>query len=160
MDLREALLQATQHFAIPVERQFRVESTDDVELGDRFGIAFARAVPDLVERHRVSLGIFLAFAERAQSATGDADIGRIDVAIDVEIGHFAMHALAHDVRQVADAEQIVRSEKSKAVVEIEPFASQNFQMDRQEPHVVKRRGKHLEGTSTEQKDITGPKHEE
>ena len=34
--LREALLQAAQHLAVPVERQLGMQAADDVELGDRF----------------------------------------------------------------------------------------------------------------------------
>ena len=43
-------------------------------------------LPDLLQRHRVRLGIFGLLAESAQPATGDANVGRIDVAVDVEVG--------------------------------------------------------------------------
>ena len=86
--LREALLQAAQHLAEPVQRQFRMQAADDVELGDRFAPAFAGAVPDLFERHGVGLGIAHALAEGAQAATGHADVGGIDVAVDVEVGRW------------------------------------------------------------------------
>ena len=44
MHLREAQLQAAQHLAIPVERQFGMKSADDVELGDRFASSLRPAV--------------------------------------------------------------------------------------------------------------------
>ena len=67
MHLREALLQAAQHLAIPIERQFGMQAADDVELGDRFAPAFARAMPHLFERHGVGLGV-LAPACRKRTA--------------------------------------------------------------------------------------------
>ena len=84
--LREALLEAAQHLAEPVEREFRVQAADDVEFGDRLAPAFAGAMPDLFQRHGVGLGIAHPLAERAQAATGHADVGGIDVAVDVEVG--------------------------------------------------------------------------
>jgi hypothetical protein len=57
MHLREALLEAAEHLAEPVERQFRMQAADDVELGHRLGIPLAGLEPDLLERHRVRLRI-------------------------------------------------------------------------------------------------------
>ncbi len=78
--------EAAQHLAIPIEGQFRVQAADDVELGDRFAPAFAGAMPDFLKRHGVGFGIFGALAEGAKAATGHADVGGIDVAVDVEVG--------------------------------------------------------------------------
>ncbi len=101
MDVGEARLEAAQHLAIPIEGQLGMQTTHDVELGDRFGVTFARALPDLFDRHGVGFGIAHALAEGAEAATGDADIGGIDMAVDVEIGGIAVQALADQVSQVA-----------------------------------------------------------
>ena len=101
MHLRKALLEAAQHLAVPVEGQLRMQPADDVELGDRFAPALARAMPDLLERHGVGLGISRLLAERAEPAAGDADVGGIDVAVDVEVGDVAVQPLAHQVGHVA-----------------------------------------------------------
>ena len=103
MHLREALLEAAQHFAVPVQSQLRMQSADDVELGDGFAPALAGAMPHLFERHGVGFGIAHALAEGAQPATGHAHVGGVDVAVDVEVGHVAVQPLAHQVGQVADA---------------------------------------------------------
>ena len=137
MDLRKPLLQAAQHLAIPIERQLRMQAAHDVELGDRFAVAVAGAFPDLFERHGVRLGILGALSESAQAATGDADIGRIDVAVDVEIGDVAVQALAHAIRHPADAQQIGRAVERHAVVETQAFAGVRLFANRLEAGVVK-----------------------
>ena len=100
---RKALLQAAQHLAVPIQRQLRMQPAHDVKFGDGFAPAFARALPHLVERHGVSLGIAHALAEGAQPATGHAHVGGVDVAVDVEISDVAVQPLAHQVGQVAQA---------------------------------------------------------
>ena len=106
MHLREALLQAAQHLAIPVERQLGMKSADDVELGDRFAPASACRLPHLVERHRVGLRIARFLAEGAQPAARHTNVRRIDVAIYVEEGDIAVQPFAHDVRHVAESQHV------------------------------------------------------
>src|SRR6185437_13295875 len=63
-------------------------------------------LPCLFERHCVrAVRIFLA-PKRAQPTGSNADIRRIDVAIDVEKCRIAPHALAHMIRKPADSENI------------------------------------------------------
>ena len=126
MHLREALLQAAQHLAIPVERQLRMQSADDVKLGDRFGPASARGLPHLVERHRVRLRIARFLAERAQPAARNADIRRVDVAVHVEVRDVAVQPLADDVRHVAERQDVRRAIQRHAVVEAKPLAGLDF----------------------------------
>src|SRR5215471_21684910 len=108
MDLGKALLEPAQHFAIPVERQLGMQPAYDVELGYRLRPTFSRLVPDLFQRHGVRLGIAHAFAEGAKAAACHANVGRVDVAVDIEVGTVAVEALAHDIGQIADAQDIVR----------------------------------------------------
>ena len=122
MDARKALLEAAQHFAIPIEGQLGMQAAHDVELGDRLRITFAGALPDLFERHGVRLGIASVLAECAEAATGDADIGRIDMAVHVEIGSVAVQALADQVGQVTDGKDVTGAIKRDAVLERQPLA--------------------------------------
>ena len=103
---------------IPVERQLRMQAADDVELGDRFASSPRPArCPDLVERHRVRLRIARLLAERAEPAAGHADVGRIDVAVDVEVRDVAVQPLAHDVGHVAERQDVGGAVQRHAVVE-------------------------------------------
>ena len=56
-----------------------MEAAYNVELGDRFRPAFPCPVPDFFERPGVGFGIFGFLSERAELATGHADIGGVDV---------------------------------------------------------------------------------
>jgi hypothetical protein len=70
-----------------------MQAADNVELRHRLAVAFAGAVPHLVERHSVPLGIAHLLAERAQPATRYAHIRRIDVPVHIEIGRVAVQPL-------------------------------------------------------------------
>ena len=139
MHLRKALFQAAQHLAVPVQRQLGMQAAHDVEFGDGFAIALAGLVPDLFKRHRVCLGIALLLAERAQLATGHADIGRIDVAIDVEVSLVAVQPLADLVRQPADPQQIRSAINRQAVLIGQPLAGGDLGSDRFETSIFKHR---------------------
>ena len=162
--LRKALLQAAQHLAVPIESQLRMQAAHDVKFGDGFAVALAGLVPDLFERHRVRLGIALLLAERAQLATGHADIGGIDVAVDVEVSLVAVQALADLVRQPADAQQIRSAVNRQAVLVGQPLAGVDLGADRFEASVFKR-GSHQKdrvscalGQNTQENDTIVHQH--
>ena len=136
MHLRKALLQAAQHLAVPIQRQLRMQAADDVKLGDRFAPAFAGAMPHLFERHGVGLGIAHLLAEGAQAATGHADIGGVDVAVDVEISGVAVQALAHQVGHVAQRQNVLSAVKRDAIFKRQAFARFHFFADRQQAGVL------------------------
>ena len=119
--LREALLQPGDHVGVVLERQFGMQAADDVELGHRLGVAGGRGVPDFFQRHGVSAGrVFLA-AEGAEPAGRHANIGVVDVAIDVEVGDVAVHPLAHVVGQPPDGENVARAIERQRVVLRQPL---------------------------------------
>src|SRR5580698_11283357 len=130
MNLGEALLQASKHVAVPIERQFGVQTADNVELSDRFAPAFSRAVPHFVERPGISLGILGAFPEGAKLAARHADVGGIDVAVYVKPCDIAVLALSNQVGHIADGENIGAFEKGNAVVKIQADISLNFLKNR------------------------------
>ena len=106
MYLREALFQPAQHLAKPIQRKLRMQAAHNVKFRHRFGPADSRRLPDLFERHGVRIRIFRTFAKGAKPTTGHADIGRIDVPVDVEIGTVAMKPFTHQVGHVADSKQV------------------------------------------------------
>src|SRR5579885_630167 len=96
-----------------------MQTADDVKFGDGLAPAAAGRFPDLFQGHGVRLGIAYAFAERAQPATGDAHVGRVDVAVYVEVGDVAADALANQIGEPADAEQIGGAIQGEPVLEAE-----------------------------------------
>ena len=113
-----------------------MQAADDVKLGDRFRVAGGRRLKGLFQRHGVGAGrIFLA-SERAQAAGGDADVRRIDVAVDVEVRGVAVHPLAHPVGQPADGENVAGAVKGESVGLVQALSGQDFVLDRMETGVV------------------------
>src|SRR5258708_39749673 len=93
MHLRKALLQTGDEVQKILKRQIRVQPADNVELRNRFTVTGSRGLERLFEGNGVSAGrIFLA-AESAQPASGNADVGRINVAVYVELSSVAVTML-------------------------------------------------------------------
>ena len=100
-----------------------------MEFGDRLGVAGGCGLESFFQRHGVGAGrVFLA-AEGAEPAGGDADVGRIDVAVDVEVGLVAVHALAHVIGEPSDGEDVAGAIEGKRVLLAEAFAGQHFVFD-------------------------------
>ena len=108
------------------EGQIGMQAADDVELGDRFGVAGCRCLPGFFERHGVAGGVALLAAEGAELARRHADVGGVDVAIDVEVGHVAVHALAHVVGQPAHGQHVAGTVERKAVVKTEALPGEHL----------------------------------
>ena len=132
-----------------------MQPADDVKFGDRFAPALAGAMPHLFERHGVGFGIAHALAERAQAATGHADIGGVDVPVDVEVGQVAVHPLAHQVGQVADGQNIGRAIEGDGVVEGKALAGFHLLADGYKTRIIDDDW-HGSDTRFEEENIGGP----
>src|ERR1017187_2816841 len=154
MHLGKALLEAAQHLAKPVQRQLRMQAAHDMEFGDRFAPAFARALPYLVERHGVCLGIAHALAESAQPATRHTNVGGVNVPVDVEVSGIAVHPLANQVGQIPQRQDIAGAVERYAIVEGEPLAGFHFSTDGNQASVID--NCHVLHVWLEQENIGGP----
>ncbi len=133
----EALLQAAKHLAVPIQRQLGMQAADNVEFSHRLAPAFTRAMPDFVQGPGVSLRILGSLSEGAQLAACHANIGRIDVPVDVKPRDVAVFALAHQVGHIAQGQNIGAFVKRYAVGEIQANISLHLLQDRQKPAVFK-----------------------
>ena len=113
-----------------------MQASHDVEFCDGFAVPGSRCLKGLFESHGVGARRVLFSPESAQAASSDAYIRRIDMAIHVEIGFIAVHALADMVRQPADRQNIAGSIQSQSVVSIEAFASQDLLVDRHKAGII------------------------
>ena len=113
-----------------------MQPADDVKLGHRFGVAGSRGLEGLFERHRVGAGSVFLAAEGAQAAGRHANVGRIDMAIDVEVRLVAVHALADLIRQPADGEDVAGAVERESVVVGQAFAGQHLVVNGLEAGVV------------------------
>ena len=129
MHLREALLQARAQIQEILKWKIRVQSADDVEFGDRLSVSGGCGLESFFQRHGVSPGrIFLA-SEGTETARGHADVGRIDVAVDIEVGLIPVHAFANVVGKPADGEDVAGAVEREAVLLAKAFAGQHFLLD-------------------------------
>ncbi len=113
-----------------------MQASDDVKLGDRLIVSRGRRFERLLKRHCVGpRRIFLA-AEGAEAARRDAHIRGINMAINVEVGLVAMHALADVVSHPAHSEYIAGAVERKRVGGIKAVAGHQFGMNRLQPGVV------------------------
>ena len=101
-----ALLQAANHFQKIFERQIGMQSANNVEFGCAFANALLGALINFFEGVSVGARRVGVAAERTQLAMRHADVGRIDVTVDVEIGDVAVLFFADVVGEPADREQV------------------------------------------------------
>src|SRR5436190_4065332 len=76
----KSFLQSAKQIEVVLERQFRIQAANDMELGQRIRVFLLGEVKDLVEQHRVAalLAGFPRVSSLAQLAVNDADVGVID----------------------------------------------------------------------------------
>ena len=136
MHLGKSLLQPTHQVEKIFQRQIRVQPADDMKLRHRLRVARGRRLPSLFQRHGVACLVALLAPKGAQPAVRHANIRRVDVPVDVEVGHIPVHPLAHMVSQPAHSQHVRGTIKRNPVVELQPLASQNFAGNRLKPRIV------------------------
>ncbi len=148
MNLGKALLQAAHQVEKVLQRQIGMESANNVELRHRLGVARGRRLPRLFQSHRVARRVALLASEGAQPAIRHADVGGVDVAIDVEVGHIAVHPLAHTVGQPAHGQHVRGAVEYESVVEAQPFTVHHLGGNVLQPRVVRAKGCGMGGSAS------------
>jgi hypothetical protein len=126
-----------------------------VKFGDGLGVSGGGGFESFFKRHGVSAGrVFLA-AEGTEAAGGDTDVGRIDVAIDVEVRLVPVEALADVIGEPADGEDVAGAVERKGVSGIEALAGEDLVMDRVKARVVGLERVGHAGLMIAQRQVTG-----
>ncbi len=128
VDVGEALLEAAEHLEVPLEGEFGVQAADDVELGHLVAALLGGVRVDVLVRHLPGVVLARQRREAAELAVVgvDADVGRIDVAVDVEVRHVAVLATAHGVGETAEVQDVRRREAGERVRLVEALAVSYF----------------------------------
>src|SRR6478672_3844536 len=113
-----------------------MQSANDVEFRDCLGVARRGRFKSFFQRHGVGAGSVLLAAESTQPASRHANIGGIQMAVDVEVCLVAMHAFADVVGHPAYGQNIAGTVESKSVIGIQSIASHNLVMDWAQPGVI------------------------
>ncbi len=120
MNLRKALLDAAQHFLVPVDLKIGMQATLHQHAGAAQFNGFPNLVVDGVELENVSLfggGTLQGPIEGAEGAILGAEIGVINVAVDdVGSNAFRMQPAAHRISFHADADQVVGAEQVESLL--------------------------------------------
>ncbi len=101
MDLWKMSVQGGDDSAIPLVGSLMMQSTDDMHFRATVIRRFLATCDDLLVRHRITLGVTQIATERTEPAAIDADVGRIQMRVDVEVADVAIHSLANLVCQLA-----------------------------------------------------------
>ena len=131
LDLGPGGVDGLDEALVVLERPVGMVAADDVDLAD-VRLDHADDVLDrLLERALLAL-LLGVVAERAGE---DADVGRVDVAVDHEVDPVAGLLALDVIRHAAEREQVVGLEAGQAVVEVEPLASAHLVPHASEPRV-------------------------
>src|ERR1700722_2640833 len=134
--LGKALLKARDQIKEILKGKIGMQTADDVELRHRLAVAGGCGLPGLFESHGVGAFGALLAAKGAKPACGYANIGRVDMPVDIEVSKVAVHALAYVVGQPAHCQNVLRTVERDALVEIETLARQNLFGNRPQAHIV------------------------
>ncbi len=126
VDPRAALLESAHQVEEILERQIGVQAADQMELRGAFAGALFGALVNFFEREGVSTRSVRVAAKRAQPAMGHADVGRIDVPVDVVIAHVPVAFFADGIRQPAHGQQARRAIERDSIVEAQPLSGKNL----------------------------------
>src|SRR5580704_732507 len=116
MDLREALLQARNQIEKILKGQIGMKPADDVKLRDGLAISRSRGFERLFQGHGVSARSVFLFPEGAKPASRHANIGGIEMTVDVEVSPVTVHALTDGIRHPADGENVAGAIESEGIV--------------------------------------------
>ena len=107
-----------------------------MQLGRAFGDGLARDLQRLLDAVRVGVGLARRAVEAAELAVGVADVGLVEMAVDVEVGGAPVQAAADGVGEPAEGGHVFGREKREAVGERQPLAGFDFGGELFEPGVV------------------------
>ncbi len=125
---------------VVTEREVGVQAADGVDLGGARFHGLADLVLHILHVTRVRADVVLLAVELAELAREGADVGIVEVAVDVEVRGLAVQAAAHRVCQTQHGPEIRRGVERLAVVECEPIAGENLGPDAIQPAISVRWG--------------------
>ena len=137
-----ALLEAANQLQEEIEGQIGMQAANDVKFRGAFAHALIGTFIHFFERESVCARGSGIAAKGAELAMRHADIGGIDVAIDVVIGDVAVALFANEIGQPAHGQQIGRAIERHAIVEGEAFARQHLIGDGLQAFVSERQFSH------------------
>ena len=128
MDLGETLLQATQQVGVVGEGEVGVQAAHDVKLGHRVAVPHGGVMIGLLQGHGVAALAGLA-GETAELAVHHADIGGIQVPVDVEITDVPVPFLPDPIGQSPHGMQVRSPIESDSLLEGQSLPGEHLVAD-------------------------------
>ena len=113
-----------------------MQSADNVKLGNRLGISRCSSFKRFFKRHGVRARRIFFASEGTQTASRYADVGGINVAVDVEVRPVRVHAFPHMIGQPTDSEDVTGAIQGECIVKIKPLMRHDLFRDRLKTWVV------------------------
>ena len=129
-------LEARQQVGVVAEGQLGVQPADDVHLGGTGGLGLNGLLLRLLDGVRVRARLPRLPLELAELAAEHADVGVVQVPVDVVVRLVAVHPPPHAAGEFADAPEVGRLEEDLPVGKPKPLAVVEFSRDVGEPGVV------------------------
>ncbi len=130
MQLRVGVVQDLQDVHVPVESLLVVQPADDVHFGAAVLDRLLAPRQNLLVAHHVALRLAQVGPKGTERAPIHAHVGRIQVRVDVVVGHVAVHPLADQIGQRPHfVQRHVRPKQEQPVVEREPLSGLHLRSD-------------------------------
>ena len=120
------LSDGSEHVGVVVEGQPGVQAADDVHLGGAGVGGLLGGVGDLFDGIFVGAGLVFLAVEGAKFAAEGADVGVVEVSVDVVVGPAVVHSGADVVGELAERPDVVGLEEGEGVVGVESPAGVDF----------------------------------
>jgi len=114
-----------------------MQAPNNMKLRYGFTVPGRGSFVGLFQRHGVSAGSVFLATKSAKAAGCNADVGRINVPVDVEIRSVAVQAFANMVRQPANRKDIACTVKDKSIVPGEALSLQNLACNRLKADILR-----------------------
>lgn len=129
----ETLAALADNVLIVFEGLTGVKAADDVQLGNAQGEGFFGGTEGILDAHEIGFRVVLLTTESAEAAAGDADVGQVDMAVDVEVGEGAAHTQLGFPGEFPELKEIGVLEKIESVFSVE--ASPGADLLRDDLHI-------------------------
>src|SRR5580700_6532053 len=135
-------LEAREKFLVITERQPRMETVDDVDLGGWIGKPRFKLAPRFFELHRVrARRTFLELGKRTEETRRDADVGHLNTHVAVEVRPVTVQALANLVRELTEGHDGRVMEEDEPIIERQSLAGTELAADGVEAHGISSTGR-------------------
>ena len=130
VDRREVRPQVAEHVLVPVQLERRVHPALEQDLVAAEGDGFPDFLVQLVAGQHIGVGVAGLAVEGAEVAHGGADVGVVDVPVDVVSAvRLRVQPLGDGVSRPAELGQVAALEEGNALSEREPLAGDGFGKD-------------------------------